>query len=205
MHRPNHDLRPFHMGFSIVGSNAKLKIITSDDFLLQDSLMAMRTRGFPGFAIGGISNLRLGEYFDLRALPQLHFTQRDIFFHFNDRIDKVTVESVSFDLPVLLKYKSKRRANYRVYTIAGVRFTHDFASNEDATRGPFRKMVVLKKRSISYEFGVGMDLYTQMFKFSPEIKMTNSIGNVHSSDPYMYNNSIKRIQTRLFQISLHFE
>jgi hypothetical protein len=168
------------MGFSIVGSNAKLKIITSDDFLLQDSLMAMRTRGFPGFAIGGISNLRLGEYFDLRALPQLHFTQRDIFFHFNDRIDKV-------------------------YTIAGVRFTHDFASNEDATRGPFRQMVVLKKRSISYEFGVGMDLYTQMFKFSPEIKMTNSIGNVHSSDPYIYNNSIKRIQTRLFQISLHFE
>jgi hypothetical protein len=197
--------RPFHMGFSITGDYAKFKLSPAENILFKDSLLSIRTQGFPGFGLGGITNLRLGNYFDLRALPQLHFNQRNLIYTFRDRVDEIQVESVSFDLPILIKYKSERHNNKRLYLIAGVRPSHDFMAREDKQRGPFIRRVAMKKQSLSYEFGFGMDIYTYMFKFSPEIKMTNTITNMISPDQYIYNGSIGLLQSRLFQISLHFE
>lgn len=202
---PNDDLKPFHMGFSFTTNYGKFKISRDPDLLFQDSLLSMRAQGYPGFGLGGIANLRLGKYFDFRALPQLHFNSRNINYQFRDRSVDISVESVSFDLPLLVKYKSYRHNNFRMYVIGGVRLTHDFAAREDRVRGPFLEVVALKKQSISYEFGVGCDIYTYMFKFSPEIKMTNTITNMISQDPYIYNGSIGMLQSRLLQISFHFE
>ncbi len=197
--------KPFHMGFTILGSYGRFKINPVNELLLQDSLQSIRSMGFPGFGLGGIANVRMGKYFDFRLLPQLHFNNRNVEYTFNDRIDKIQVESVSFDLPILVKYKSERHSNKRLYVIGGVRLSHDFAALEDKDRGPNRKIVALKQQSISYEFGFGFDIYTHVFKFSPEIKMTNSINNMISQDPYLYNGSIGFLQTRLLQISFHFE
>lgn len=197
--------KPFHMGFSLVGGYGKFKIARNDDLKFQDSLLAIRAQGYAGFGFGGIANLKLGKYFDLRSLPQLHFHQRNIEYTFIDRSDNIAVETVAFHLPILVKYKSERHNNKRLYVIAGVNLEHDFAAREDRERGPFVQRIALKKQSVAYEFGFGFDFYTYMFKFSPEIKMTNSLSNKISRDAYAYNGSIGHLQTRIFQISLHFE
>jgi hypothetical protein len=197
--------RPFWMGFSITANYGQLKIARSEDFKYQDSLLSMRAVGYPGFGLGGITNFHLNTYFDLRMLPQLHFNQRNIMYTFTDRVSDVSLESISFDLPILLRYSSFRHENKRMYVIAGARFSHDFASREDKVRGPFLEVIATKKQFVSYEFGFGFDIYTDMFKFSPEIKMTNSITNMISPDPYIYNGSIGAMQVRLLQISFHFE
>jgi len=200
-----YEVNPFHMGFTITGDYGKFKITPVQNILSQDSLLSIRTQGFPGFGLGGIMNLRLSSHWHLRALPQLHFEQRNVFFQFKDRTDMIEVESVSFDLPLLVKYRGKRHNNYNLYVIGGTRFTHDFSAKQDKQRGPLIKQIALKKQSVSYEFGFGLDIYTQYFKFSPEIKMSNSITNMISKDSYIYNGSIDFLQTRLFQISFHFE
>jgi hypothetical protein len=197
----------FHMGFSITGNTAKFKLTPTTDFLLQDSLSSIRVQGFPGFGLGGITNLRLGGGFHLRALPQLHFNQRNVNYTFKDRVDVIQVESVSFDIPLLVKYQGKRSNNMNMYVVGGIRPTHDFGAREDRQRGPFIKQLALKKQSLSYEFGFGFDIYTYHFKFSPEFKMSNSITNMiaNKNDPWAYNGFIHFLQSRLFQISLHFE
>ncbi|MCO5253170.1 MAG: PorT family protein [Bacteroidetes bacterium] len=196
---------PFHMGFSIVGDYGKFKIVPVESLLSQDSLLSIRTQGFPGIGFGGIMNLRLSKHWHIRALPQLNFNQRNVFFEFRDRTDMIEVESITFDIPVLIKYQGTRHNNYNMYVIGGVRPSHDFSAKQDKQRGPLIKQVALRKQSISYEFGFGFDIYTTYFKFSPEIKMSNSITNVISKDSYIYNGSINFLQTRLFQISFHFE
>jgi hypothetical protein len=204
-HNPNYDLKKFHMGFSIVGNYAKFKVTPAEDFISRDSVKAINTDGFPGFGLGGIANFRLGNQLDFRLLPQLTFAQRNMVFEFTNKQDKIQVETVSFDLPMLFKYKSVRFNNTRFYVIGGGRVTHDFASNQDAERGPFKPLIALKRTSYHYEFGFGFDFYLIFAKFSPEIKMTNSINNMLSDDPYIYSSSVNRIQGRMFQISLHFE
>lgn len=200
-----YERKPFHMGFSIVADYGKFKIIPENNFLSQDSLLSIRTQGFPGFGIGGILNLRISKHWHFRTLPQLHFNQRNVFFQFKDRVDMIEVESVTFDLPMLIKYRGERHNNYNMYVIGGARLTHDFSAKEDKQRGPLIRQVALKKQSVAYEFGFGFDIYTTYFKFSPEIKMSNSLTNMISKDTYIYNGSIGFLQTRLFQISLHFE
>lgn len=197
--------RRFHMGFSVTGNFAKFKISPIEGILMQDSLQSIRAQGFPGFGLGGIANLRLNKFFHLRALPQLHFNQRNLIYKFTDREDLIQVESISFDLPILVKLQGKRHNNINLYVVAGTRLTHDFGAREDRQRGPNIKVVALKKKSIAYEFGFGLDIYRRYFKFSPEIKMTNTLTNMISTDPHIYNGSIGFLQSRLLQISLHFE
>ncbi|MBC7426204.1 MAG: hypothetical protein H7321_06675 [Bacteroidia bacterium] len=93
----------------------------------------------------------------------------------------------------------------RFYAIAGVRFSHDFASNESTERGPLKPLIALKKNSVYYEYGFGFDYFLIYNPLSIEFKMSNSFTNLLSTDPYIYSSSIGRLQGRLFQVSLHFQ
>lgn len=202
---PLYDLKSAHFGFGIIANQAKLKTTLASNFHLQDSVRHVVNKGFPGIGIAGLLNLKISNKFDFRIVPGLTLTQRNIDFVFEDRTDEVVIETVSFDMPVLLKYKSQRYKNTRFYVIGGLRYSHDFQSDEDTERGPFKKLVPIKKSQLSYEFGIGLDLYMEYFKFSPEIKMSNGINNVLSKDQYVYTNAFDGIFTRLLNITFFFE
>jgi hypothetical protein len=202
---PLYDLKRAHFGFGIIANQAKLKTTLASDFNTQDSVRHVVNRGFPGIGIAGLLNIKISDKFDFRFTPGLTLTQRNIDFVFDDRKDEVVIETVSFDLPVLFKYKSERNKNTRFYIVGGFRYSHDFQSDEDTERGPFKKLVPIKKDQLSYEFGIGLDLYMEYFKFSPEIKMSNGINNVLSKDNYVYTNAFDGIFTRLLNITFFFE
>ena len=202
---PLYDLRPAHFGFGIVLGGGKLKTTLSDEFHLQDSILHIKNNGFPQIGIAGLISLKLTDHLDFRFAPGLTIAQRNMDFVFSDRTDNVVIETVSFDLPFLFKYKSVRNKNHRFYVVGGLRYSLDYQSDEETERGPLKKMVPLKKKQISYEFGVGMDIYTDYFKFSPEIKMSNGLNNVLSKDQYIYTGAFDGIFTRLFNITLFFE
>ena len=203
-HRPNYDLEKWHFGISLVPNYAKAKVILANDFYSRDSVKSITTQGFAGLCFGGIVDYRIGRLWTTRYLAQLEFSQRNFTFRFADREQIAKTESVSLNQCLLLKHHSIRHKNHRFYVIGGLRYSHDFQSNESTIRTPNRPLVAFKANSFYYEYGFGYDHFGIWSLISTEIKMSNSLGNILSPDPYIYASSFSRIQARLFQISFHF-
>lgn len=203
-HRPNYDLTKWHFGISVVPNFAKAKVILAPDFYSRDSVRSITTTGFAGLCFGGIADYRLGKYSTFRYLAQIEFSQRNFTFKFDDREETAKTESVSLNQCFLYKRHSTRHKNHRFYVLGGFRYSHDFQSNESTIRTPNRPMVAFKANSFYYEFGFGYDHFGIWSLISTEFKMSNSLGNMLSPDPYIYASSFSRIQARLFQISFHF-
>jgi hypothetical protein len=203
-HRPNYDLTRWHFGISLAPNFAKAKVQLAPNFYARDSTRSISTQGFAGLCFGGLADYRVGKYSTLRYLAQIEFSQRNFTFRFDDRQEVAKTESVSLNQCVLYKHHSVRHRNHRFYIIGGLRYSHDFQSNESTIRSPNRPMVAFKANSFYYEYGFGYDHFGIWSLISTEFKMSNSIGNMLSPDPYIYASSISKIQARLFQISFHF-
>ena len=164
----------------------------------------------PGFHVGIVSNLRLTDNLDLRFLPGIALGQRKILFYDNDQnvVSEMKIESTFIDLPLTLKYRATRINNTRPYLIGGINVRNDMARNKEFNEDE-KIYIKLKSFDIYYEIGVGIDFYLAYFKFSTEIKYSVGTLNVVSSDPSdaypQYANSIDKLNSRMFLISLHFE
>lgn len=203
---PLYDLQKVHFGFSIIGNSAKTKFTTTERFLDRDTLKVVEGLKFPGFGVGGIVNVRLAEYLDFRTMVNIQFVERHLDYHFSGGdIEKVQISSTYMEIPVQIKYKSKRHKNTRFYVVAGSTFRHDFASDIETERSDTKPIVALYPNTFSYDIGAGFDFYFEFFKFSPEFRVSNGIGNSLVKDPYIFASSLERISPKLIQFILHFE
>jgi len=203
-HRPNYDLEKWHFGITLAPNFAKAKVRLAPDFLPRDSVRNIATQGFAGLCFGGIVDYRIHKFWTVRYLAQIEFSQRNFTFTFDDRQETAKTESVSLNQCFLFKHHSTRHKNHRFYILGGFRYSHDFQSNESTIRSPNRPLVAFKANSFYYEYGFGYDHFGIWSLISTEIKMSNSLTNMLSSDPYIYASSFSHIQARLFQISFHF-
>jgi hypothetical protein len=179
---------------------------TKTDQFPTDTLKQITTKSFPGIGLGVVTNLHLGDRLDLRLLaPVISFVQRNLTYDFPNSQKIVKVESAYCDASLLIKYKSERRKNTRAYVVAGPRFSYDFGSTIDKTRGIQNPVVSLNPITFGWEAGVGLDIYFEYFKFSPEIKTCQTYGNALFRDAYPYTQALESIYPQLIQISLHFE
>lgn len=204
------DLKPLHFGFTLATNVGMLQIDRNtsmhDITNPADTMMNILQKAAPGLGLGAITNLRLGKYFDLRLMaPVISFVDRSIQYEFPNAIKTVKVESAYCDASLLLKYKSARRKNMRVYVIGGPRFSYDFGSTIHRNRGIENPVVSLNPITYGYELGFGFDFYFEFFKFSTEIKNCQTYGNAMYKDGFIYTNYISSISPQLLQISLHFE
>lgn len=202
-----YDNKRFHFGFTLALNNGLARIDTkATSFQPPDTLMNVKVESFPGIGLGAISNLRLGDYLDMRLMfPVISFVERDLTYQFPQSKKTVKVESAYCDASLLLKYKSARRKNTRVYVIGGLRMSYDLSSTVKQERSLDAPVVSLVPLTFGYEGGFGLDIYFEYFKFSPELKICNTFGNALYHDGYIYTESISRIAPQLIQFSLHFE
>lgn len=198
--------RKIHFGFTLGTNISNFKYEFSPKFYEYKDLLTIKVHQYPGITLAAISDLHFGEFFDLRGLPSLVLAERRITYNFvqNNSVTK-SVESVFFELPLLVKFKSLRHENLRFYVIGGGKFSYDFSSDAKAMRDPDNPIVAIKPVSLAYEFGCGLDMYFYFFKFSPEIKMSKGINNI--LDPYddVYSNIFKKLFSNFIFISFHFE
>lgn len=200
-----YDLKRVHFGFTLAANSGRMLIDMKPNFPY-DTLMNVTSKSFPGIGLGAITNLRLGDYWDLRLMtPVISFVQRNLIYTFPTGTKEVKIESAYCDASLLVKYKSMRRKNTRVYVIGGVRASYDFASTINKNRGLQNPVVSLNPVSYGWEAGAGLDMYFEYFKFSPEIKVCNTFGNAMYRDGYIFTNYIENLSPQLIQISLHFE
>ena len=227
------DAEDIHFGFTFQYISTEYKIIKVRDwrspyldpekgFLpAADSLRSIRSPSNPGFGIGFVSNLRLHKNLDLRFTPTLVFTDRVMDYEFNngknyeqqgtispEGFTRRTVSAVMMEFPVGIKLKSERRNNFRAYILGGMKYGINLASKkkeDDAINNAEFKFLKNNKNILSYEAGIGFDLYFEFFKLSPEIKISNSINSVLRRDDTPYATPLEKLFLRNFQFSLFFE
>lgn len=201
-----YDNKFLHFGFSITTNIPQMRVDSRPMRMLSDSVLNITTRGYPGIGLGGITNIRLAEFWDVRLLfPVISFVQRDIVYTLPNGIKEVKVESAYADASLLIKYKSQRRKNVRAYLVGGGRISYDLSSTTRKNRSFQNPVVSLVPMTFGYEAGFGLDIYFPYFKFSPEIKVMNTSGNALYYDGFIFTDVIHRISPKMVVISLHFE
>ncbi len=197
-----------HFGFLLGINSTDFVIRRADNFNKIDSLYTVESDGQTGFNLGIIANLRLAENFDLRFVPDLSFSQRNLEYTFYPDGKKTIVikqiESTLLEFPLELKFKSNRVNNYRVYVIAGAKYSIDMVSQAKVESAD-KEFVKLKKNDYGYQVGFGFDFYMERFKFSPEIKMYNGLKNLLVDDPKIFSTSLESLKSKIFLISFTFE
>lgn len=132
-----------------------------------------------GFNVGLIGDLRLQEYINLRFEPGLSFTQRNLTYtNIVDPTDaRREVKSTYIHFPLLLKFSAKRTGNIRPFVLGGVSRTLNLSSNSKLLDDNAQEIFRVKKWTNNYELGLGIDLYTEYFKFTPSIRGVFGLGD----------------------------
>ncbi|MBL7925228.1 MAG: PorT family protein [Bacteroidia bacterium] len=203
-----YDKQWIHFGFLLGFNTTDFRVTHADDFYKSDSVLVLEADGKAGFNLGIIANLHINNNLDLRFVPDLAFSQRDLVYKMTTKIansDVVIkkVESTFLEFPLELKFKSNRVNNYRFYVTGGFRYMIDLVSQAKVENQ--EELVKLERNDFGYSIGLGMDLYLPLFKFAPEIKMFQGIPNVLTKDPAVYSTSISALKSRIFTFSLTFE
>ena len=206
------DHKKIHFGFTLGFNTMDFDITPSMQPYGPDSAVLVPELNdlVPGFHVGIVSELKLYDNLSLRFLPGISLGQRKILFYDGNQqvVSEMKIESTYIDLPVLLKYKAVRIHNTRPYLIGGINVRNDMARNKEFNEDE-DIYIKLKSFDMYYEIGVGVDFYLAFFKFSTEVKYSVGSLNVVSSDAYeefpQYANSIDKIKSRMFMVSLHFE
>lgn len=207
-----YDDHRLHFGFLLGLNNTDFRTNLSVNIPKSDSVFGVHSVDYMGFNLGIVSNLKIGNHWDLRFVPDLSFTQRDLNFDVVEagktahKTVVKTVESTFVEFPLELKYKSVRVNNYRMYAIAGMQYAIDMASRKkDASQDTDKKPIKLDKREYGYTIGFGMDFYLTYVKVSPQIKMYNSLSNVLIQDGSQLTGALRGLYTRSLYFSLTFE
>jgi hypothetical protein len=199
----NFDKQRVHFGFYLGFNRYDFKIDKKGDG--KDIYVDSKN----GFNVGLIANLRLVENLDLRFEPGLQYGQRDLRFPgFTKEKDELReVKSTYVHFPLLLKYSSKRIGNVRPYVLGGFSADLNLSSNSDAPDDNSARRFRMIKNTTNYEIGLGIDLYTEYFKFSPSIRGVFGLQNelIPDKDPNSpWTGNIDRIATRGVFINFAF-
>lgn len=204
-----HDQKPYYFGITFGANFSTYRIRYSQSFVETDTFKKIQPNYGPGFNLGLMGNLRLSSFVDLRFVPSLAFAEKQMSLNIrgangNDSLVDKAVESIYLHLPLQLKFKSDRIKNFRFYAITGVKFDFDMAANARSRRKD--EFLKVSAADFGAEVGVGFEFYYPNFIFSPEIKLSQGLGNQIFKDPSIpLSNAIDVLSTRMIVVSIHLE
>ncbi|MFN5889961.1 MAG: outer membrane beta-barrel protein [Bacteroidota bacterium] len=195
----------FFWGIAFAGTQAKMKMELDPVFWQRtDSIQSIRPGGQVGGGFGGSVAMRLGRFWEVKMLTMLQLHERTLQYTWqNTPGPNLKIETISLDIPLTLKYRSTMPNNTGMYIIGGVRWSHDFQSNEDVPIGDTKPLIAIKKNTYYYEMGAGFEFRLDFVDLSLEFKLSNGLNNALVRIPNSYySGSLSAIYPRLFSISL---
>jgi hypothetical protein len=180
-------------------------------FIQNDSVLSVEPGSSGGIALGLVGTLQLSPRISLRANPQLiiggakYFTYNLKYPLLDEKaIEKKTLPSTIVSFPFQFKFNSDRIGNFRTYLLGGIKYDLDLASNSQARNA--EDLVKLNKSDFGIEAGIGFNFFMRFVTFSPEIKISNGLSNIHSRDPNLkYSNVLDKLQSRMLVFSIILE
>jgi hypothetical protein len=199
----------WNFGFTIGINRTNFIIHPAPHFERFDTLKWVRSAPKTGFNLGIVFELRLQKYVTLRFVPNLSFAERNLQFYFEGKDTIVrtrSIESTFINFPLDLKLRSKRVKNFGAYILAGGAYSLDLASKRKVQNTTGTDAIVkLKRDDYSYEVGAGAEFYLEYFKFAIEGKLSIGTKNLLVKDNTIYSNSIDKLNSKVFLISITFE
>ncbi|MEM9981224.1 MAG: porin family protein [Bacteroidota bacterium] len=199
---PDYDDRLLHYGFLMALNFTDYRIQTTDFYAAQSDVV-INPKTSAGFSVGLVATLNISNHFDLRFSPTASFNERLIEFkqvstgEAEDRL----IESTIIDLPLMLKFKSQRRKNSRVYLVAGLKPSLALATRQAEEENLIRA----DGFDIALEYGLGLEHFFPMFKFAPEVRFSHGLMNVFINDENDFSGQINGLYNHSISIFLFFE
>jgi len=208
---PWEDEKFFNAGYTLGFNAMTFRIDPSKEFTASDSVYPSRGSIYPGINIHLVLNFRLNQFFDIRLLPGISFGQRNINYSTTSLIDTVyspqKIESSFIEVPLQVRY-GWRMQNIKPYIVGGINYRYDFYAQE---KYRLERPVYLRlnRPDLYYEAGAGVGFYMGGIRLSVELKISEGLMDVLAHDPHPeypeYSNSIERLKSRMWVLSLHFE
>ncbi len=211
-HMIDHDKKQYYFGLSFTLNSSSYRILKSDYFAQNDSIMSLNPVKSVGFGVGILGNLRLTNRFDLRMVPKIQLAQRSIKFVNNkygvepNTEEVFNAESILFHVPLSLVLKSDRINDFRFYGLAGVKMDWDMNSNARSRK--LNEVIKVQPIDLGYELGAGLEFYFTNFILSPEIKLSRGLSNINIQDPDInsqVSRSIDDLRTYIWMFTLNLK
>lgn len=175
------------------------------DALNTDSIKLISTKFGPGFDLGIITNLQFHKYMDLRFVPSLTFSDKEVKFtdiDDNETLKKVSSIYVSF--PLTFRYKSKPIKDFRFFVLGGLRYNFDLnALSKGRTSA---SEILVNQHDFGGEMGFGFQIFFPTFVFSPEIKVFHSFMDIkRPNEGLIYSRAIDKLFSRIFSFTINLE
>ncbi|BDD11148.1 hypothetical protein FUAX_35800 [Fulvitalea axinellae] len=206
---PNYDQRKLHYGFLIGVYSSNFAVRYADAYnntTKYDGLLNVEAIPKYGFSLGFIGNLKIADFFDVRITPKVDFNEFELRYRFKDGAesdyltDRDLVENTMVSIPVLLRFLSQRRGNYRMYMIGGLA-----PSFQASGKGGEDVVLNIKKTNLTAEFGFGAEFYMPFSKFSPELRFSLGLLDMLDDNPERnVTGAIDRLTTHSITLYLQF-
>ena len=203
-HLEFYDDKPIHYGFLFAVPFTRFNFQRSESFAQSDSVLTIQSPVQPAFRMGFIINAFLNERFDLRTTPSVSLYDRQVKYTYpsgRELIEKR--ESTWVEIPLLLKYKSARRVNTRMYMLAGV--TLGLETNVKRREGGSSTRINTSTSDLTLDYGVGFEQFFEFFKFSPELRFSHGLVNMLQPTQHAGSTGLNRLSSHTVTLYINFE
>lgn len=211
------DAKRFDINYIFKYVSSELKILKTPDWdklSAETDVQDFKSISAPvtgGAGLGIPIRMRVSEHVDLRFSPGVLFSTYKVNYAFKDPdlADELKEFNTSIaEFPLGLRLKSDRLNNVRAFMMGGLKYSFDWSSskkkNNDDNVG-INKNLLYKKNFLSYEAGLGMEIYFEYFKLSPEFKMSYSINDMIRREGNAFDRPLERAKLRQFTFTLYIE
>lgn len=201
-HLEFYDDKPLHFGFLFAMPVTRYSVRTDDSYV-GDSTLALYSPATTAFRMGFTISTVLSPEFDLRTTPSVTLYGRTVTYEYpNLKQDKIR-ESTWVEVPLLLKYKSKRRANTRMYLLAGTTIGIETNVKNKIRFGA--EQLNTRRADITLDYGVGLERFFEFFKLAPELRFSHGLVNMLRPTGVKTMPGAARVTTNAVTLYLNFE
>jgi hypothetical protein len=199
--------RNFNLGFQMG--------MTYNSFLVKDQidiwdegvlLSDITIRNGLGLNLGMIMNMNLHNHLNIRMIPAVSLEERTFDFHYTipyDTIEKRRVEAATFDLPLLFQIRSNLYKRHRMYVITGPQVSFNVQNNKNLRDDP--SLIKVKGNTFNWVVGVGMNIYGEKIKLSPELRYSIGFTNEYVNRNTLHSGAISALYRQVLTLNILFE
>ena len=200
---PAYDEKQIHYGFQLALNNSGFKLRNSSIGIDNEEILGVTASNPLSFTLGFVFNYRLNDFMDARILPQVGFYERHATYAYNDKKDVDHLFGSTFiEFPTVIKYKSVRRINHRLYMLGGIKPMIEVGAKKKEKKD---SQLRTKTFDFALEYGIGLDRYNELFKFSPELRFSLGLANILEKDDNEYADYLEKISTYTVTFAILFE
>ena len=206
LHLPAYDERWLHYGFLMGAHQSFFRIDYNEAFTTPsfDSLHSVVPAMNAGFKLGFVVDFRLYQYLSLRLTPTVAFYENEIRYRFINGTSLLeTKDATLVELPILLKYRSVRRNNTRMYLLIGASPVIEAAGSKD--ENDVQERLTTRNFNVNLEVGVGTDIFYEFFKFAVELRYSRGLRNLLATKENKFSAPLGKLTLHNIGLFITFE